>query len=389
MLISISQQAVNYIDYVVIGLSSAMFLMGLSGALYTIIYSFKSQKIASQEFNYLWRSRLLSQILASCYALSELLRLQALWGPNSVMISGGYQAEIMCRLFIAIQFGFLEPSFLLLALFSCVYSVQGHGARSHPNSNIVFFALGLSLPFCAGQIIAGLFSKVFVFDYSNRISYTFFSTSDTSETEHCQISTGNGYDVTSDQCYFCVFPLLSTLISAGFAVFFLIVFGRVTQRIAAAVINKILIRRMRCLQLSVAVLFPMSVACRGVTVLFYPFELGFEILRLVNVVCVACMVLSISSILVVQPTHDAYITDLHLKKLAHGSKICLKSKAVVDEDAPISAPQSSNSELTGTPPKDIELGQRGADVHNGSSHSEGAYSQSKEGLYVPLVHRER
>jgi hypothetical protein len=146
----------------------------------------------------------------------------------------------------------------------------------------MFFALGLSLPFCAGQIIAGLFSKVFVFDYSNRISYTFFSTSDTLETEYCQVPSGDGY-VTSDQCYFCVFPLLSTLISAGFAVFFLIVFGRVTQRIAAAVINKVLVRRMRCLQLSVAILFPMSVACRGVTVLFYPFELGFEILRLVNV----------------------------------------------------------------------------------------------------------
>ena len=50
-----------------------------------------------------------------------------------------------------------------------------------------------------------------------------------------------------------------------------------------AVINKTLILRMRLLQLLVALLLPVSVACRGVTVLFHPFELGFEILRLTNV----------------------------------------------------------------------------------------------------------
>ena len=48
-------------------------------------------------------------------------------------------------------------------------------------------------------------------------------------------------------------------------------------------INKTLILRMRLLQLLVALLLPVSVACRGVTVLFHPFELGFEILRLTNV----------------------------------------------------------------------------------------------------------
>lgn len=70
------------------------------------------------------------QVLASLYALSELLRLQVLWGPHSVLVHGGYHAPLMCRIFTALTFGFLEPAFLLLALFSCVYSVQVNWVNS-------------------------------------------------------------------------------------------------------------------------------------------------------------------------------------------------------------------------------------------------------------------
>ncbi len=66
----------------------------------------------------------MSQVLAAFYGLAELLRLQVLWGPHSVLMSGGYQPAMMCRVFTAVTFGFLEPTFLLLALFSCIYSVQ-------------------------------------------------------------------------------------------------------------------------------------------------------------------------------------------------------------------------------------------------------------------------
>ena len=113
--------------------------------------------------------------------------------------------------------------------------------------------------------------------------------------------------------------------------------------------------RMRLLQLLVALLLPIGVACRGVTVLFRPFDLGFEILRFANVrsrgivgirdkafswgilngpevrddqcplpyicmqvVCVVGMVLTISIILVLKPTHDAYLTDKALRQAFGG-----------------------------------------------------------------------
>lgn len=49
-------------------------------------------------------------------------------------------------------------------------------------------------------------------------------------------------------CAWCVFPLLSTLISAGFAAAFLLSLWVVTGRIAAAAINKQLVRRVRAMQ---------------------------------------------------------------------------------------------------------------------------------------------
>ena len=167
--------------------------------------------------------------------------------------------------------------------------MQGRSSSDHPNSNIVFFSLGLSLPFCAAQIVCAVYTLVFDLDYSKIFIYTFFATFDTRETEFCQIAIPDAsqpdlpiYGI-SENCDFCVFPLLSTLISAGFCSIFLLVAWRVTERITAAVINKTLIFRMRLLQFLVAFLLPIGIACRGVTVLFQPFDLGFEILRLANV----------------------------------------------------------------------------------------------------------
>jgi hypothetical protein len=91
-------------------------------------------------------------------------------------------------------------------------------------------------------------------------------------------------------CAFCLFPLLSTFISSGFSAVYLAAFMVVTQRIIGVVINKALARRVRCLQLLTAGWLAASLACRGCTVLFQPFELGFEALRLAHVVCVAGLV---------------------------------------------------------------------------------------------------
>lgn len=65
-----------------------------------------------------------------------------------------------CRLYIGLSFGLLEPAFLLLVLFS-VYTVAKHQDEPGSNPNLFIFALtvGLTLPMCAAQVFAALFSR--------------------------------------------------------------------------------------------------------------------------------------------------------------------------------------------------------------------------------------
>lgn len=66
-----------------------------------------------------------------------------------------------CRLYIGLSFGLLEPSFLLLVLFACMYTVHKHTSDPGSNPNLFIFALtvGLTLPMCAAQVFAALFSR--------------------------------------------------------------------------------------------------------------------------------------------------------------------------------------------------------------------------------------
>ena len=86
----------------------------------------------------------------------------------------------MCRLFIGLTFGVLEPAFLLLVLFACFYAARrqhgddddydgadgggaggaGGGDAPRPNLFILALTVGLTLPMCAAQVFAALFSRV-------------------------------------------------------------------------------------------------------------------------------------------------------------------------------------------------------------------------------------
>jgi hypothetical protein len=178
----------------------------------------------------------------------------------------------------------------------------------HPNISIMAFALGFTLPALAAQLVCALFTEMVELDQAGWLFRTLLTTYDANQTGHCteesqpqnpggSLAAGPypgpaASDIQqqvvpvpgpSANCAFCTFPLLSTLISAGCALCFLLVAWRVTERIVASVISKALVSRIRTLQLLVAVLLPASLLCRGMTVLFRPFDVGFELLRLGNV----------------------------------------------------------------------------------------------------------
>lgn len=262
--------------------------------------------------------------------------------PSSILVSGGYNAALLCRIFVGICFGIFEPVFLLLSLFSCIFVMQGSEEANY-NFTIALFALGFTLPVCAAQVLCAIFTTVIQSSaFGSWIYMSFFSTfnsglynycpsySTTIETDaNTTSSTVKGsllyppstpypptYVTLSgnlENCAFCVFPLFSTLISVAFSLVYLIVAWRVTERVIAAVLNKRLIRRIRVMQFVVLVSLPLGLACRGVSIIFVPFDLAFEALRCADVVCIAVTVLTISYTLVLRPTYDSRMTDQAMK----------------------------------------------------------------------------
>lgn len=216
----------------------------------------------------------------------------------------------------------------------------------------MLLALAFCIPFSAAQLVCALFTRLFSLSYSSSdLSLTFFSTYATIQTDFCLQQDAGSVGSSSlhisqlqefpsaqgnSNCVVCTFALLSTLVSASFAIALLLVAWYVTERVARRAVNKVLIFRIRLLQLLVVLFLPLSIICRGLTVLFQPFQLGFELLRLGNVgplhleysflhlltfsaayytqvMCVAGVVISISLILVVKPVYDSYKTDLSLQ----------------------------------------------------------------------------
>ena len=250
------------------------------------------------------------------------------------MVSGGFNAALFCRLFVGICFGAFEPIFLLLSLFSCIFVMQGKEETNY-NLRIALFALAFTLPICSAQVLCAIFTYVIESSaFGSWLYMTFFSTFNSGLYNYCPLNSTSEADSNStsvkgaisppstpgpptyvtgsgslENCAFCVFPLLSTFISVAFTILYLLVAWRVTERVIDAVLNKRLIRRIRVMQLVVLVSLPLGLACRGVSVLFVPFDLAFEALRCGDVVCIAVTVLTISYTLVLRPTYDSRMTD--------------------------------------------------------------------------------
>ncbi|KIZ05681.1 hypothetical protein MNEG_2279 [Monoraphidium neglectum] len=331
---------VSLIDWAVLALTGLIAAASLVGALYSVPWTRRARRQApTRAFNYLWVTRFTLQFTGALYALALDLRLQppagaapgdggsggasgalnalaarspsrlapepfnspqlpgglVLWSYRSPIIPGGYQVDPMCRLYIGLTFGFLEPAFLLLVLFSCMYTVHKHSEDVGPNPNLFIFALtvGLTLPMCAAQVFAALFSRIITqLRYHEDLMKEFFAASIDVSDVMCPPD-----DRANPNCAVCVWPAFSTLISAAFGIVYLLSLWAITGAIASAAINKMLSRRIRALQLTVTLCFCIGVALRGVTVRFYPYSIGFVALTVADVIVTCVLLVSVSFIL--------------------------------------------------------------------------------------------
>jgi hypothetical protein len=294
---------VDNIDWGVLGLVAILVSYCLLGAAYTVPWSLIiKRRGALKVFNFLWVTRLCLQLTGALLALSLVLRLQLLWGKSSVLPHQTYRPGALCRLYLAVGLGVCEPVFLLLALFSCLYSLQITDNKRDPNT-IMVYALGFTVPTCAAQVFAAMFTRIVDdLDYAASVHSRFFPPYQIGNAKQC-----GGLQYAG--CKICVFPVFSTLVSCGFAVLLLFSLWHVTKRIARAAINNILRARIMLLQRIVTVVYLASIACRGCTILFKPHTLGFELLRVGYIVAVSVLIASVNFLLVLLPVRDAHIAE--------------------------------------------------------------------------------
>ncbi|KAF6260319.1 hypothetical protein COO60DRAFT_1685454 [Scenedesmus sp. NREL 46B-D3] len=308
--LQLAPKMVADIEWAVVSLTGLIAVISLLGALYSVPWTFRSrQQVATRAFNYLWVTRALLQIIAACYALSLDLRLQVLWSA---------------KLYIGLSFGLLEPSFLLLVLFACMYTVHKHtqgDPGSNPNLFIFALTVGLTLPMCAAQVFAALFSRIMTqLRYNEELMFKFFAASQPVGDVMCPLEPNN------PNCAVCLFPEFSTLISAAFALLYLLVLWAVLGRIAHAAINRMLARRIRFLQICITVFFCASVTLRGVTVVdANPYSLPFVCLWLANVAVGSGLILVVSVILVWVPVYDGRLANTQLGGLCAASTALLNA----------------------------------------------------------------
>lgn len=311
---------VRVLDWCALGLSCGVALVSVALALYVVPWTqVARQQAFTREFNFLWITRCCLQLLAALYSLSLNLRLQLLWSYDSLMINPhGFQTDAMCRVYIGLTFGLLEPAFLLLVLFSCnnilkmpTSHEEYQGAedmlspppetppRTNPNLRILVWTVALTVPMCALQVFAALFSKILTnLPYHEALLRRFFSASMPAIAEQCPSG------VRHPNCVTCVFPEFSTLISAGLGLVYMLVLWHILGKVAKTAMNRTVAMRIRLLQMCITVFFCASVAVRGITVLFDPYSLGFQGSRMAHVVCVCMLVLSVAAILVFKPVYD-------------------------------------------------------------------------------------
>jgi hypothetical protein len=94
--------------------------------------------------------------------------------------------------------------------------------------------------------------------YNEELMFKFFAASQPVGAVMCPADPNN------PNCAVCLFPEFSTLISAAFALLYLLVLWAVLGRIAHAAINRMLARRIRFLQVCAYALFGCSVLTASV-----------------------------------------------------------------------------------------------------------------------------
>ncbi|KAL6964476.1 hypothetical protein U1Q18_035529 [Sarracenia purpurea var. burkii] len=244
-----------------------------------------------------WIIRITFILLASLWGIGEIARLNFLRQDGRVLNALNLKwQETICKCYIVTNLGFAEPCLFLtlgLLLHASLQKTESGTLSQKWNGRTAAYVLLYCLPMLVLQLSVILIGPHFNEDENFSLPPYFINTTAESNTEHHR-------DVA-----LCTYPLLSTIFLGLFATILTAYLFWLGRRILNLVINKGLQKRVYALIFSVCSFFPLRVLFLGLTVLYRPEKLLFEILAFLGFLSLLyCAVVGIC-ILVYLPVADS------------------------------------------------------------------------------------
>eukprot|EP00252_Welwitschia_mirabilis_P000662 TRINITY_DN10637_c0_g1_i1.p1 TRINITY_DN10637_c0_g1~~TRINITY_DN10637_c0_g1_i1.p1 ORF type:complete len:349 (+),score=26.79 TRINITY_DN10637_c0_g1_i1:724-1770(+) len=283
-----------------LGLASLLSLAGLLCILYVLHFRFKTHRcnfFALREFNSFWGIRILLVVFGILWVLTEVTRLPLLRYNGWVFSSVRVQTQVcLCKGYLVLSQGFVEPCFFLTALF-LVHGSLNDGfffhSRRKASARAVFNILVCCLPMFLLQLLIVVLAPGLQKRYAG-----FFPSSFVEAYEIVQLEE-------SHSVAWCTYPLWNTLVLGAFGVMFGAYFLYICWRMVSLVINKRLQCRVYGLAFVVVLCLPLQVIILVFTVFRRPVGVTFELLCFLGFMISVVTIGLGGGILVVRPISDA------------------------------------------------------------------------------------
>ncbi|GAB4816345.1 hypothetical protein N2152v2_003391 [Parachlorella kessleri] len=297
-------------DYAVLGVAGAGIAFALFGAWFTIPWRRRSRRAEiTREFNILWQGRATLELFCALWVASQLLRVSSVWGANSFifpdLVTDWTGAGWFCRIYLTAALGFFQPFCSLLALLM----LTGVTRRKMPLAEAAEGGGNSSSSSSTSGVIAwlGLIIKPGGFHPEDRprsvLGY-FFASFWRGDVQQCGGDEG---------CTLCTFPAAAVIAQGLFSAAYLVVLWVTSSRMAAAVLNKRLKRRLRFFQWAYSVLPVAGVGALGGSIVTGPFSWVNQGCWLGYFASVVATVALLSWELVIWPVHDLRRVNKRLK----------------------------------------------------------------------------
>mmetsp|Transcript_8390 Transcript_8390/g.25188 ORF Transcript_8390/g.25188 Transcript_8390/m.25188 type:complete len:420 (-) Transcript_8390:214-1473(-) len=319
-MVAITAEAMQITDYCVLAVSGVCILLCLACAAYAVPWTVAMREArAVRRFNRLWQARVLLEVVAALWLWWVLLRMLALWGVRTRPgLASNRTSQQLCRIFLGFSLGLLQPLFLLLTVLLCHTSIAPgrRNAEGRTWGAVAGWALLGTAPMTAVQVTLAWFSQIFASrrwdERKSSLPGYFFAVYFEGDAVQCLADRPG--------CIVCVFPASMIIVSGIFNVAFLITLWVVSSRVAATTVNRRLLRRMRTLEIGMAVLVPGSLAVLGASVSTNPFNVTWQTLIAAYSCCCCAMAVLASWMLVAVPVYVAKAADRHIWQEGYGDE---------------------------------------------------------------------